>query len=64
MKKRLEKYNNNKKKRMKRYLQENYWRGLQLKFYGDSQIRNTRGRGRKDGKRTGYNGKIPWNKKT
>ena len=36
MKKRLGKYDNKKKKRMKRCLQENYWRGLQLKFYGDS----------------------------
>ena len=56
--KRLKKYGNRKKKRTKRYFQENYWGGLWLKYYRDGQIKNTRGRGRKDGKRTGDNGKI------
>ena len=56
--KRLKKYGNRKKKRTKRYFQENYWGGLWLKYYRDGQIKNTRGRERKDGKRTGDNGKI------
>ena len=56
--KRLKKYGNRKKKRTKRYFQENYWGGLWLKYYRDGQIKNTRGRGRKDRKRTGDNGKI------
>ena len=62
--KRLKKYSNRKKKRTKRYSQENYQKGLQLKSCRGGQIRNTKGRERKDRKRTRDNGKIPWNKET
>jgi len=62
--KRLKKYSNRKKKRTKRCSQENYWEGLQLKSCRGGQIRNTRGRERKDGKRTRNDGKISWNKET
>ena len=49
---------------MKRYSQENYQRGLWLKYYGNSQIRNMRDKERKDRKRTRDNGKIPWDEET
>ena len=49
---------------MKRYSQENYQGGLQLKYYGNGQIRNMRDKGRKDRKRTRDNGKIPWDEET
>ena len=64
MRKRLKKYSDKKKKRTKGYSQENYQRGLQLKSYRGGQIRNTRDRGRENGKRTKDNRKIPWNKET
>ena len=61
--KRLKKYSD-RKKRTKGYSQENYQGGLQLKSYRGGQIRNTRGRGRENGKRTKDNRKIPWDKET
>ena len=32
--------------------------------YGDGQIRSIRGRGRKDRRKTGNVGKIPWDKES
>ena len=64
MEKRLKKYSHRKKKRTKRYSQGNYQRGLQLKYCGDGQTRNMKGKGRKDGKRTGDDEKIPWDEET
>jgi len=49
---------------MKRSSQENFQGGLQQKYYGGSQIRNMRDRGKKDKRKTGDNGKIPWDKET
>ena len=57
--KRLKKYGNRKKKRTKRYFQENYWGGLWLKYYRDGQIKNTRGRERENGKKIENNRNIP-----
>ena len=48
----------------KRCSQENYQKGLQLKYYGDGQKRNMRDKERKNGKRTRDNGKIPQDKET
>ena len=59
MGRRLKKYSNRKKKRMKRCSQENYQGGLWLKHYRNGQIKSMRGKGRKDRKRTGGDGKIP-----
>ena len=64
MAKRPKKYNNRKKKRMKRYSQENYQGGLWLKYYGDGLTRSTRDKRRKDRRKTRDNGEIPWNKET
>ena len=64
MAKRPKKYGNKKKKRIKKYSQENYQGDLQLKYCGDGQTRNTRDKGRKDGKRTRDNRKIPQDKET
>ena len=64
MAKRPKKYNDRKKKRMKRYSQENYQGGLQLKYYRDGLTRSTRDKRKKDRRKTRDNGKIPWNKET
>jgi len=48
----------------KRSSQGNFQRGLQQKYYGGDQIRNTRDRGKEDGRKTGDDRKIPWNKET
>ena len=64
MVKKLKKYNNKKKKRMKRYSQENYQRGLWQKCYEDGLTRSMRDKGKKDGKKTGDNGKISQDKET
>ena len=64
MAKRPKKYDNKKKKRIKKYSQENYQGGLWLKYYGDGQTRSTRDKGRKDGRKTRDDGKVPWDKKT
>jgi len=48
----------------KRSSQGNFQGGLQQKYYGGDQIRNTRDRGKEDGRKTEDNRKIPWNKKT
>ena len=44
---------------MKRYSQGNYWEDLQQKYYGDGQIKNTRGRERENGKKIENNRNIP-----
>ena len=44
---------------MKRSSQENSQEGLQQKYYGGGQIRNMKDRGKKDGRKTGDNRKIP-----
>ena len=64
MVKRPKKYNNRKKKRIKRYSQKNYQRGLQLKYCGDGLTRSTKDKRRKDRRKTRDNGKIPWDKET
>jgi len=64
MAKRPKKYGNKKKKRIKKYSQENYQGGLWLKYYGDGLTRSTRDKGRKDGRKTRDDGKVPWDKKT
>jgi len=56
---RPKKYSNRKRKRTKRYSQENYQGVLWLKYYGDGLTRSTKGKGRKNGRKTGDNGKIP-----
>ena len=58
MAKRPKKYNDRKKKRMKRYSQENYQGGLWQKCYGDGLTRSMRDKGKKDGKKTGDDGKM------
>ena len=64
MVKRPKKYNNRKKKRIKRYSQKNYQRGLQLKYCRDGLTRSTKDKRRKDRRKTRDNGKIPWDKET
>jgi len=64
MAKRPKKYSGRKKKRTKRYSQENYQRGLQLKYCRNSLTRSMRDKGRKDGRKTRNDGKIPWDKET
>jgi len=64
MAKRPKKYGNKKKKRIKKYSQENYQGGLWLKYCGDGLTRSTRDKGRKDGRKTRDDGKVPWDKKT
>ena len=49
---------------MKRSSQGNSQKDLQQKYYRGSQIRNTKDRGKEDRRKTGDNGKIPWDKKT
>jgi len=49
---------------MKRSSQGNFQRGLQQRYYGGGQIRNTKDRGKEDGRKTGGNRKIPWNEET
>ena len=43
---------------MKRCSQGNYWEDLQQKYYGDSQIKNMRGREREDEKKIGIDKNI------
>ena len=64
MAKRLKKYNKKKKKRTKMYSQENYQGGLWQKYCRDGLIRSIRDKEKKDGRKTGDNGKIPQNEKT
>ena len=48
----------------KRSSQGNFQGGLQQRYYGGGQIRNTKDRGKEDGRKTGGNRKIPWNEET
>jgi len=64
MAKRLKKYDNRKKKSTKRYSQENYQRGLWIKYCRDSLTRSIRDKGRKDRRKTRDDRKIPQDKKT
>ena len=64
MVKKLKKYDNRKKKRTKRYSQENYQRDLQQKYCGDGLTRSMRGKEKKYRRKTGDNGKIPQNEET
>ena len=61
--KRCKKQGDRKKKIIKKSSQENYQRGLQLRYYRSSQIKNTKDRRKEDGRKTGDDRKIPWNKK-
>ena len=58
MVKKLKKYDNRKKKRTKRYSQENNQRDLQQKYYRDGLTRSMRDKRKKDRKKTRDNGKI------
>jgi len=49
---------------MKRSSQENFQGGLQQKYYGGGQIKNTKNREKRDRRRTGDNKKIPQDKET
>ena len=49
---------------MERSSQENSQGGSQQRYYGDGQIRNTKDRGKEDRRKTGNDGKIPWDKET
>ena len=49
---------------IKRSSQENYQRGLQLRYYRGSQIKNTKDRGKEGRRKTGDDRKIPQNKET
>ena len=59
MVKKLKKYDNRKKKRTKRYSQENYQRGLWQKHYKNGLTRSMRNKGKKDKRKTEDNRKIP-----
>ena len=49
---------------MKRSSQGNFQGGLQQRYYGGGQIRNTKDRGKKGGRKTRDDGKIPWDEET
>jgi len=49
---------------VKRSSQENFQGDLQQRYYRGGQIRNTKDRGKKDRRKTGNDGKIPWDKET
>ena len=49
---------------MKRSSQRNFQEGLQQRYYGGGQIRNTRDRGKEDRRKTRDNEKIPQDKET
>ena len=49
---------------MKRSSLENSQKGLQQKYYGGGQIKNTKDKEKRDRRRTGDDRKIPWNEET
>jgi len=57
-------YDNRKKKRIKRYSQKNYQKGLWQKHYRDDLTKSMKDKEKKDRKKTGDDGKIPQDKET
>jgi len=49
---------------MKRSSQENSQRGLQQKYYRGGQIKNMKDKGKRNGRRTENDGKIPRDEET
>jgi len=51
-------------KKKRRNLARNYQGNLQLNYYTVGGKKDTKEKGRKDGMRTGIDGKIPWDKES